>query len=185
MKVDSHEAAAQNVRPDVPLRPPEQTVQHQFERLLATETAPDLFARWKEGASLESLLSGAAPAAQRDLLWQIYQQDSKAPGIGERLFQPVTDKLVERFSGRQLPVVTAIDLPELRALMREFDPLASRRERVLLNVMAELKGEQGVVPAEWEFLGELARRELMVSLIPLNGIVNNLMRHSHKLDLEG
>jgi len=29
----------------------------------------------------------------------------------------------------------------------------------------------------------LARRELM-TLIPLNGVVNNLIRHSHKLDLE-
>ncbi|MGI0614023.1 YopR/YscH family type III secretion effector [Pseudomonas aeruginosa] len=34
-----------------------------------------------------------------------------------------------------------------------------------------------------EYLAQLARRELQV-LIPLNGMLDNLVRNSHKLDLE-
>ncbi|MGL5461532.1 MAG: YopR family T3SS polymerization control protein, partial [Aeromonas veronii] len=98
-------------------------------------------------------------------------------------FAPVTDKLIARFGERQSPVVDAIDLPELRATMREFDPLASRREKVLLNLLSELRDGQGAMPAGHQFLDALARRELM-TLIPLNGMVDNLMRNSHKLDLE-
>ncbi|WP_322862355.1 YopR family T3SS polymerization control protein AscH [Aeromonas allosaccharophila] len=164
--------------------PPESMAQRQFERLLAKAPEPDLFERWQQGAPLDGLLAGVAPAAKRELLWQIYQQgDSPAPEIGKQLFAPVIDKLIARFGERQSPVVDAIDLPELRATMREFDPLASRREKVLLNLLSELRDGQGAVPAEHVFLDALARRELM-TLIPLNGMVDNLMRNSHKLDLE-
>ncbi|MDH0345944.1 MULTISPECIES: YopR family T3SS polymerization control protein [Aeromonas] len=159
-------------------------VQHGFERLLARTDEPTLFERWKQGSALESLLQGASSAVQRDLLWQIHQQGGEqAKLVGSQLFQPVIDKLIAHFSGRQLPVVAAIDLPELRALMREFDPLPSRREKVLLNVMADLKKVATGDQTDLIYLDELARRELM-TLIPLNGMVNNLMRHSHKLDLE-
>ena len=184
MRVDGGEASVpQAVERPAPV--PEQGAQRQFERLLGKPEEPNLFARWQQGAPLEGLLDSAPPAAQRDLLWQIYQRgDESAQGIGKRLSQPVLDRLIERFGERRPPVVAAIDQPELRALMREFDPLAARREKVLLNVMAALKGEQGVVPAEFEYIDTLARRELM-TLLPLNGMVNNLMRHSHKLDLEG
>ncbi|MEV3816039.1 YopR family T3SS polymerization control protein [Aeromonas salmonicida] len=170
-----------------PLRqslPPEPIAQRQFERLLAKAPEPDLFERWQQGAPLDGLLTSVAPAAQRELLWQIYQQgDKSAPEIGKQLFAPVISKLIERFGERLPPVVAAIDLPELQAVMQAFDPLASRREKVLLNLLSELKGGQGAVPAEHEFLDALARRELM-TLIPLNGMVDNLMRNSHKLDLE-
>ena len=164
--------------------PPEPVAQRQFERLLGKASEPDLFDRWQQGAPLDGLLASVTPAAARELLWQIYQQgDKSAPEIGKQLFAPVTDKLIARFGERQLPVVDAIDLPELRATMREFDPLVSRRQKVLLNVLGELKDGQGGVPAEHVFLDALARRELM-TLIPLNGMVDNLMRNSHKLDLE-
>lgn len=173
MRVDGGEAAAPRAV-ERPAPAPEQGTQRQFERLLGKPEAP-----------LEGLPDGASPAARRERLWQLYQQgDGAAQELGKRLSQPVLDRLIERFGERRPPVVAAIDQPELRALMREFDPLAARREKVLLNVMAALKGEQGVVPAEFAYLDELARRELM-TLIPLNGMVNNLMRHSHKLDLEG
>lgn len=170
-----------------PLRqppPPESMAQRQFERLLAKAPELDLFERWQQGTPLEGLLAGVTPAAKRELLWQIYQQgDKPAPEIGKQLFAPVTDKLIARFGERQSPVVDAIDLPELRATMREFDPLASRREKVLLNLLSELRDGQGAVPVGHQFLDALARRELM-TLIPLNGMVDNLMRNSHKLDLE-
>ncbi|MGL5812107.1 MAG: YopR family T3SS polymerization control protein [Aeromonas sp.] len=184
MRVDGGEAAQRTgVEPPAPA--PGQGAQRQFERLLDKPEEPSLFARWQQGAPLEGLLDGAPPAAQRDLLWQIYQRgDESAQEIGKRLSRPVLDRLIERFGERRPPVMAAIDQPELRALMREFDPLAARREKVLLNVMAAIKGEQGVIPAEFAYLDELARRELM-TLIPLNGMVNNLMRNSHKLDLEG
>lgn len=163
---------------------PKQQVQHQFERLLAKADEPTLFSRWQQGTGLETLLDGASPSAQRDLLWQIHQQGGEhAQAVGKRLFQPVTEKLVAHFSGRQLPVVAAIDQPELRALMREFDPLSSRRETVLLNVMADIKKAANGTQVDLAYLEELARCELM-TLIPLNGVVNNLIRHSHKLDLE-
>ncbi|WP_033138604.1 YopR family T3SS polymerization control protein [Aeromonas finlandensis] len=167
------------------LPPPEPVAQRQFERLLAKAPETDLVERWQKGAPLDSLLVNLAPAAQRDLLWKLHPQGNtqQAAEIGQRLAKPVTSKLVERFGERQLPVVAAIDLPELRALMREFDPLASRREKVLLTLIGELKDGQGAVPAEHLFLDALARRELM-TLIPLNGMVANLMRNSHKLDLE-
>ena len=184
MKIDSNEHPARQGGQELQARPPEPAAQRQFERLLVKGVEPDLFARRQQGEPLKNLLDKVPPAAQRDLLWQIYQQEGKpAQEIGKQLFQPVTQQLIERFGGRELPVVSAIDLPELRALMREFDPLASRREKVLLNMMADLKGEQGTLPPEREYLGELARRELM-TLIPLNSMVNNLMRYSHKLDLE-
>lgn len=161
--------------------PPKAQVQHHFERQLARADEPTLFDRWKQGTALETLLQGASRAAQRELLWKIHHQGGEpAKAIGHQLFQPVTDKLIAHYSGRQLPVMAAIDLPELRALMSEFDPLPSRREKVLLNVMADIKKAAN---GEHAYLDELARRELM-TLIPLNGMVNNLMRHSHQLDLE-
>ncbi|MGL5324805.1 MAG: YopR family T3SS polymerization control protein [Aeromonas sp.] len=171
-----------------PLRqplPPEPIAQRQFERLLAKDPEPDLFERWKQGAPLDGLLASVTPAAARELLWRVYHKQGKelAPEIGKQLFAPVTDKLIARFGERQLPVVDAIDLPELRATMREFDPLGSRREKVLLNLLGELRDGQGSVPAEHVFLDALARRELR-TLIPLNGMVDNLMRNSHKVDLE-
>lgn len=184
MKIEGSDQPTRQSPQASPVPPPEQAAQRQFERLLVRPPEPDLFDRWRQGAQLDSLLANAVPAARRDLLWQIYQQgDKPAPEIGKQLFAPVTSKLIERFGERQLPVVAAIDQPELRALMREFDPLASRREKVLLSVMTEIKGENGAVRPELEYLGDLARRELM-TLIPFNGMVDNLMRNSHKLDLE-
>ncbi|MBL0626082.1 YopR family T3SS polymerization control protein [Aeromonas jandaei] len=161
--------------------PPEPMAQRQFERLLDKEEIGGLLTRWKEGTPLEVLLEGRSSSTRRELLWQVYQQDEKTVGVAEQIFKPVASKLVERFGERQLPVAAAIDLPELRALMREFDPLSSRRETVLLKVMAELQG-QAALPGK-DYLVELSRRELM-TLIPLNGMVDNLMRNSHKLDLE-
>ena len=152
---------------------------------MAKDPEPDLFERWKLGAPLDDLMASATPAAARELLWRVYRKLGKEspPEIGKQLFAPVTDKLIARFGERQLPVMNAIDLPELRATMREFDPLAARRETVLLNLLGELKNGQGGVPAEHRFLDALARRELM-TLIPLNGMMDNLVRNSHNLDLE-
>ncbi|MGY3852620.1 YopR family T3SS polymerization control protein [Aeromonas aquatilis] len=147
--------------------PPEPMAQRWLEQLLVKAPEPD-----------------QTPSAKRERLWKIYQQgDKSAPEIGKQLFAPVTSKLIACFGKRQPPVVDAIDLPELRATMREFDPLASRREKVLLNLLGELRDGQGRVPVEHQFLDALARRELR-TLIPINGLVNNLMRNSHKLDLE-
>jgi type III secretion protein H len=182
MRIEGGEPSGQP--PTQPLPPPEPIAQRQFDRLLTKAPEPDLFERWQQGAPLDGLLANAAPAARRELLWQVYQQgDKRQAEIGKQLFEPVANQLTERFGGRQLPVIAAIDQLELRALMREFDPLASRREAVLLDLLSKLKGEQRVVPPEHEFLDALARRELM-TLIPQNGMVANLMRHSHKLDLE-
>ena len=171
MKVDGNELGTRPLAVTPPgLPPPAAAERQQFERLLAKEETP-----------LEALLEGHSPATRRELLWQVYLQDEKTAGVADLLFKPVASKLIERFGERQLPVVAAIDLPELRALMREFDPLSSRRETVLLKVMAELRG-QGAWSGN-DYLAELARRELM-TLIPHNGMVNNLVRHAHKLDLE-
>ncbi|MBM0490197.1 YopR family type III secretion effector [Aeromonas jandaei] len=182
MKVDGNELGTRPLAVTPPgLPPPAAAERQQFERLLAKEESSALLTRWKEGTPLEALLEGHSPATRRELLWQVYQQDEKTAGVADLLFKPVASKLIERFGERQLPVVAAIDLPELRTLMREFDPLSSRRETVLLKVMAELRG-QGALSGN-DYLAELARRELM-TLIPHNGMVNNLVRHAHKLDLE-
>lgn len=185
MKVDGNEQGIRPLAVTPPgLPPPAAAERQQFERLLAKEESGALLTRWKEGTPLEALLEGHSPATRRELLWQVYQQgDKPAVDIGKQLFSPVNSKLIERFGERQPPVVDAIDLPELRATMREFDPLASRRQTVLLNLLRELKEGQDAVPEAHQFLDALARRELM-TLIPHNSMVDNLMRNLHKLDLE-
>ncbi|WCH23597.1 YopR family T3SS polymerization control protein [Aeromonas salmonicida] len=184
MKVEGNEQGLHPLAVTPPSSPPAVAERQHFEQLLAKEEVRgSLLTHCKELAQLEALFEGGSAATRRERLWQIYQQDDKAAGVADQLFKPVASKLVEHFGERQLPVVAAIDLPELRALMREFDPLSSRRETVLLKVMAELQGEGRGVLSGNDYLVELARRELM-TLIPHNGMVNNLVRYAHKLDLE-
>ncbi|ALP39849.1 YopR family T3SS polymerization control protein [Aeromonas schubertii] len=116
----------------------------------------------------------------REAKWQRYRaSDPPDKALLAELVAPVKEAILARFGQRTGPVIPAIDLPELRGLLREFDPLGKRRETVLLEVLAATtKGEGGA------HMAELLRRELM-TLLPRNAMVDNLLRNSHAIDLEG
>ncbi|WP_368163802.1 YopR family T3SS polymerization control protein [Aeromonas sp. R6-2] len=126
------------------------------------------------------VVSDQAGEDVREAKWQRYHaSDPPDKGLLAELVAPVKEAILARFGQRTGPVIPAIDLPELRGLLREFDPLGKRRETVLLEVLAATtKGEGGA------HMAELLRRELM-TLLPRNAMVDNLLRNSHAIDLEG
>ena len=69
-------------------------------------------------------------------------------------------------------------LLELKAMLRAELPLGRQQQTFLLQLLGAVEHAPG-----GEYLAQLARRELQV-LIPLNGMLDNLVRNSHKLDLE-
>ena len=71
-----------------------------------------------------------------------------------------------------------LDRLALKAQLKECAPFGKQQETLLLNVLEEIKGVAGS-----EYLGGLIRRELQVQ-IPLNAMIDNLMRNTHKPDLE-
>ncbi|NHB87029.1 YopR family T3SS polymerization control protein [Photorhabdus tasmaniensis] len=140
--------------------------------------------RWMQGASLEEVLGDFNPAIQRKIVWQWHQtlstdsQPSQRAQLEGKLIAPVQKHLWSQFGGLTLPVKPQLDLPEFRAIVREFAPTGRQQETVLLKVLSEIKSLDGN-----EYLSDLIRRELQ-TLIPRNGMVDNLIRNSHKLDLE-
>ncbi|WP_434524023.1 YopR family T3SS polymerization control protein [Photorhabdus asymbiotica] len=162
--------------------------QHSFEQAL--EILPDQQMlkerqqRWLQGEPLENVLGDLAPTTQHKTLWQWYQtlspesQPSQRAQLEARLTTPVQEHLWSQFGGLALPVKPSLDIPELRAIVREFAPIGRQQETVLLKVLGNIKPLAGN-----EYLSDLIRRELQ-TLIPRNGMVDNLLRNSHKLDLE-
>ncbi|WP_254058363.1 YopR family T3SS polymerization control protein, partial [Pseudomonas aeruginosa] len=88
------------------------------------------------------------------------------------------------FGGGQLQGVAqpleglGADRLELKAMLRAELPLGRQQQTFLLQLLGAVEHAPG-----GEYLAQLARRELQV-LIPLNGMLDNLVRNSHKLDLE-
>ncbi|WP_036771283.1 YopR family T3SS polymerization control protein [Photorhabdus australis] len=162
--------------------------QHSFEQAL--EILPDQQMlkerqqRWLQGEPLENVLGDLDPTTQHKTLWQWYQtlsSDSPASQRAQletRLIAPVQEHLWSQFGRLTLPVKPQLDLPELRAIVREFAPTGRQQETVLLKVLGKIEPISGN-----EYLSDLIRRELK-TLIPRNGMVDNLLRNSHKLDLE-
>ncbi len=70
------------------------------------------------------------------------------------------------------------DRLELKAMLRAELPLGRQQQTFLLQLLGAVEHAPG-----GEYLAQLVRRELQV-LIPLNGMLDNLVRNSHKLDLE-
>lgn len=71
-----------------------------------------------------------------------------------------------------------LDRLALKAQLKDCAPFGKQQETLLLNVLEEIKGVAGS-----EYLGGLIRRELQVQ-IPRNAMIDNLMRNTHKPDLE-
>lgn len=126
------------------------------------------------------VLSDQAAEDVREARWQRYRASAPPDkALLAELVAPVKEAILARFGQRTGPVIPVIDLPELRGLLREFDPLGKRRETVLLEVLATTpKGGEG------KHVADLLRRELM-TLLPRNAMVDNLLRNSHAIDLEG
>ncbi|EYU17335.1 YopR family T3SS polymerization control protein [Photorhabdus aegyptia] len=162
--------------------------QHSFEQAL--ETTPDQQMlkerqqRWLQGESLENVLGDFDPATQRRVTWQWYQASSpdKQPAqraqLEDKLIAPVQEQLWSQFGGLSLPVNPPLDMPELKKIVREFAPTGRQQETVLLKILGKIEPMPGN-----EYLSDLIRQELK-TLIPRNGMVDNLIRNSHKLDLE-
>jgi type III secretion protein H len=139
---------------------------------------------------------GEVTESAREAMWQRYRAaNSPDPALIAELVAPVKAAVLERFGQCKGAVVPAIDLPELRRLLREFDPLGKRQETVLLELLKSFSGEravplsgsdvQGVSQGEaGGYLRELVSKELM-TLMPRNSMVDNLLRNSHPIDLEG
>ena len=136
---------------------------------------------------------GEVTESAREAMWQRYRAaNSPDPALIAELVAPVKAAVLERFGQCKGAVVPAIDLPELRRLLREFDPLGKRQETVLMDLLKSFSGEsqvasdvQGVSPGEADgYLRELINKELM-TLMPRNSMVDNLLRNSHPIDLEG
>ncbi|MBH8778417.1 YopR family T3SS polymerization control protein PscH, partial [Pseudomonas aeruginosa] len=105
---------------------------------------------------------GAPPAAGRRLAWL------ENGALGERLLQ----RFAQPLQGLEA------DRLELKAMLRAELPLGRQQQTFLLQLLGAVEHAPG-----GEYLAQLARRELQV-LIPLNGMLDNLVRNSHKLDLE-
>ncbi|NHB95804.1 YopR family T3SS polymerization control protein [Photorhabdus stackebrandtii] len=161
---------------------------HDFEQVLELmpdqQTLKERQQRWIRGEPLEKVLNDFDPATQRKIAWQWYQtllpdsHPSQRVQLEATLVAPVQEHLWSQFGGLTLPVKPQLDLPELRAIVREFAPTGRQQETVFLKVLGEIKSLDGN-----EYLSDLIRRELK-TLIPRNGMVDNLIRNSHKLDLE-
>ncbi|MBF3095272.1 YopR family T3SS polymerization control protein PscH, partial [Pseudomonas aeruginosa] len=86
------------------------------------------------------------------------------------------ERLLQRFA-QPLQGLEA-DRLELKAMLRAELPLGRQQQTFLLQLLGAVEHAPG-----GEYLAQLVRRELQV-LIPLNGMLDNLVRNSHKLDLE-
>ncbi|NHB90819.1 YopR family T3SS polymerization control protein [Photorhabdus cinerea] len=162
--------------------------QHSFEQAL--EILPDQQMlkerqqRWIQGEPLETVLGDFDSTTQRKTIWQWYQtlspesQPSQRAQLEAKLTTPVQERLWSQFGGLALPVNPSLDIPELRAIVREFAPTGRQQETVLLKVLGKIEPLAGN-----EYLSDLIQRELK-TLIPRNGMMDNLLRNSHKLDLE-
>ncbi|OWO82270.1 YopR family type III secretion effector [Photorhabdus luminescens] len=162
--------------------------QHSFERAL--ETTPDQKMlkerqqRWLQGEVLENVLGDFDPATQRKVIWQWYQslspdkQPTQRAQLEDKLIAPVQEQLWSQFGGLTGNVKPPLDMPELRKTVREFAPTGRQQETVLLKILGQIQA----IPGN-EYLSDLIQRELK-TLIPRNGMVDNLMRNSHKPDLE-
>ncbi|MBF3012065.1 YopR family T3SS polymerization control protein PscH, partial [Pseudomonas aeruginosa] len=102
------------------------------------------------------------------------------PAAGRRLAGlengALSERLLQRFA-QPLQGLEA-DRLELKAMLRAELPLGRQQQTFLLQLLGAVEHAPG-----GEYLAQLARRELQV-LIPLNGMLDNLVRNSHKLDLE-
>ncbi|MCW7547968.1 YopR family T3SS polymerization control protein [Photorhabdus sp. APURE] len=162
--------------------------QHSFEQAL--KTAPDQQMlkerqqRWLQGEPLENVLGDFDPATQRKVIWQWYQalssdkQPSQRAQLEAKLIAPVQERLWSQFGGLTGNIKPPLDLPELKKIVREFAPTGQQQQTVLLEVLGKIKPIPG-----HEYLTDLINRELK-TLIPLNGMVTNMMQYSHKPDLE-
>ncbi|WP_132530762.1 YopR family T3SS polymerization control protein [Pseudomonas aeruginosa] len=112
--------------------------------------------------ALAQALGGEPPAAGRRLA------GLENGALGERLLQ----RFAQPLQGLEA------DRLELKAMLRAELPLGRQQQTFLLQLLGAVEHAPG-----GEYLAQLARRELQV-LIPLNGMLDNLVRNSHKLDLE-
>ena len=112
--------------------------------------------------AFEQALGGEPPAAGRRLA------GLENGALGERLLQ----RFAQPLQGLEA------DRLELKAMLRAELPLGRQQQTFLLQLLGAVEHAPG-----GEYLAQLARRELQV-LIPLNGMLDNLVRNSHKLDLE-
>ncbi|MGI0878622.1 YopR family T3SS polymerization control protein [Pseudomonas aeruginosa] len=102
------------------------------------------------------------------------------PAAGRRLAGLENGALGERLLQRFAQPLQGLeaDRLELKAMLRAELPLGRQQQTFLLQLLGAVEHAPG-----GEYLAQLARRELQV-LIPLNGMLDNLVRNSHKLDLE-
>lgn len=138
--------------------------------------------RWLEGAPLATVMAGLERSRQRDVLWQWYRQDlsgqpeSRRVELREALMGGVAGRWLVQFAEPQAG--PELDRLALKAQLKDCAPFGKQQETLLLNVLEEIKGVAGS-----EYLGGLIRRELQVQ-IPRNAMIDNLMRNTHKPDLE-
>ncbi|MGI0995360.1 YopR family T3SS polymerization control protein, partial [Pseudomonas aeruginosa] len=123
----------------------------------------------------------AAPGRGVDLARPAPRPGAAAPpAAGRRLAGLENGALGERLLQRFAQPLQGLeaDRLELKAMLRAELPLGRQQQTFLLQLLGAVEHAPG-----GEYLAQLARRELQV-LIPLNGMLDNLVRNSHKLDLE-
>ncbi|EQL41114.1 type III export protein PscH [Pseudomonas aeruginosa VRFPA03] len=119
--------------------------------------------RWSPGSPCASGTWGWAPRWTAG--WPAGLENG---ALGERLLQ----RFAQPLQGLEA------DRLELKAMLHAELPLGRQQQTFLLQLLGAVEHAPG-----GEYLAQLARRELQV-LIPLNGMLDNLVRNSHKLDLE-
>ncbi|MBG6716541.1 YopR family T3SS polymerization control protein, partial [Pseudomonas aeruginosa] len=128
-------------------------------------------AAWPTGANL---------AGVDQVVGCVQALGGEPPAAGRRLAGlengALSERLLQRFA-QPLQGLEA-DRLELKAMLRAELPLGRQQQTFLLQLLGAVEHAPG-----GEYLAQLARRELQV-LIPLNGMLDNLVRNSHKLDLE-
>ncbi|BFI51666.1 T3SS polymerization control protein YopR [Yersinia pseudotuberculosis] len=131
---------------------------------------------------LENKLKSESAEKTREVLWQQYYASTPPDhAVLEVLATPVREALLARFGQHQGSVVPAIDLPELRSVLQQFDSFGKRWEAILLQVLEGIKPNESQVGLP--YLSELINKELMI-LLPSNSIVDSLLHNSHQIDMD-
>lgn len=137
---------------------------------------------WLNGGDLNSALVGLDSKVQREQVWRWYRQDtsSQAPGrqseLKAWLMDGVSDRLLLTHGSPHAGLEK--DRLSLKSTVKELAALGKQQEALLFNVLGEIKGREGS-----DYLARLINRELR-TLIPVNAMLDNLMRNTHKPDLE-
>lgn len=142
-----------------------------------------LFKQWQQSGDLSSTLGSLDVGKQQELVWSWYRNDTL--GLSKPHIQQLEGFLIgdkpERWTEmfkHSTDATAQADGLLLRQELRASADFGKQQEALALKVL----GRVSQLP-DSEGIQQLLRNELKM-LIPRNGMLDNMMRNTHKLDLE-